>query len=194
MPAISLVCPHCEKPVNVQVTAVTRSRPCPHCDATLLLQVAEGTGVKRKALLVAPKQGAVIPQAEAVQPTAEVLAGDPFERMRMDPQLQRMRTRLWTGVALMACGIAVVTGLRWANVDLLPRAKGPGEVVKVDVGVEPVIPQPVVVPIAPMMSLEERLEKMRAEVEAASEEEASVKRGKGEDIAEARAGLMRSGS
>ncbi len=53
MPATKFVCPHCEKPAEVQVTSVTRSRECPHCGQAVLLQVgAKNTKSKRKALLV----------------------------------------------------------------------------------------------------------------------------------------------
>jgi hypothetical protein len=53
MALAKFVCPHCEKPGEVQVTAVTRSRPCPHCGEQVMLQVAEKASKgKRKALLV----------------------------------------------------------------------------------------------------------------------------------------------
>lgn len=56
MPIVRFVCPHCEKPAEVQVTGVTRSRPCPHCGENVVLQVAfltKDTGLsKRPALLV----------------------------------------------------------------------------------------------------------------------------------------------
>jgi len=62
MPAVSLVCPHCEKPVEVQVTGVTRSRPCPECGEMLMLQVAEkNKKAKRRALLM----GGAVPEAPA---------------------------------------------------------------------------------------------------------------------------------
>jgi hypothetical protein len=62
MPAVSLVCPHCEKPVEVQVTGVTRSRPCPVCGEMLMLQVAEkNKKAKRRALLM----GGAVPEAAA---------------------------------------------------------------------------------------------------------------------------------
>ena len=59
MAVASLVCPHCEKPVEVQVSGVTRSRTCPACGEVLMLQMAEkGQKKKRRALLM----GATVPE------------------------------------------------------------------------------------------------------------------------------------
>jgi hypothetical protein len=60
MAVASLVCPHCEKPVEVQVSGVTRSRACPACGEMLMLQVAEKKGkkTKRRALLM----GTAVPE------------------------------------------------------------------------------------------------------------------------------------
>ena len=80
MPIVRFVCPHCDKPAEVQVSGVTRSRPCPHCGGSVVLQVAfvaKDTGYsKRPALLVnsvsdapvaestvAPKLGSLVPVA-----------------------------------------------------------------------------------------------------------------------------------
>jgi len=78
MPALSLVCPHCERPVEVQVTSVTRSRPCPECGEMLMLQVAEKTKkAKRRALLM----GGAVPQPPAEStlqiPSRQPLPADP---------------------------------------------------------------------------------------------------------------------
>jgi DNA-directed RNA polymerase subunit RPC12/RpoP len=62
MPLAKFICPHCEKPGEVQVTAVTRSRACPHCGEQVMLQVSEKTAKgKRKALLVGGKGDGVVP-------------------------------------------------------------------------------------------------------------------------------------
>lgn len=59
MAVASLVCPHCEKSVEVQVSGVTRSRSCPACGEVLMLQVAEKSRkTKRRALLM----GAGVPE------------------------------------------------------------------------------------------------------------------------------------
>lgn len=185
MPAVSLVCPHCEKPVEVQVTGVTRSRPCPECGEMLMLQVAEkNKKAKRRALLMggavpevpaettlqipsrqpvsaepkpatasakientdappppaakitsvpnapeAPSEPAKAPQgaAEPEEPRPptgshartlnfvpshepQVLPGDAFERMRMDPEIKEFRKRLiiGTGVVLGCIVLAFV--------------------------------------------------------------------------------------
>ena len=65
MPAVSLICPHCEKPVEIQVAGVTRSRPCPECGETLMLQMAEkNTKARRRALLM----GGAVPEVPKDRP------------------------------------------------------------------------------------------------------------------------------
>jgi hypothetical protein len=185
MPAVSLICPHCEKPVEIQVAGVTRSRPCPECGETLMLQMAEkNTKARRRALLMGgavpevpkdrplnlptsqkPKSKAKIadsaeppPPAAKPQPAAEsevqapapadgtpqaaaetpasapaeepkepptgsiarslnfspshepqVLPGDAFDRMRLDPEIREFRKRLIIGASIvLVCVIIVV--------------------------------------------------------------------------------------
>jgi len=79
MAVTSLVCPHCEKPVKLQVSGVTRSRPCPECGEMLMLQVAEkGNKTKRRALLM----GGGTPKVDAERPinlpTAKKQPGEPL--------------------------------------------------------------------------------------------------------------------
>ena len=165
MPAVSLVCPHCEKPVEVQVTGVTRSRPCPECGEMLMLQVAEkNKKAKRRALLMGgsvpetPAEStlqiptrkaaaAKIESTEAPPPAEEqpakaseapaeaeeqrpptgsharslsfvpshepqVLPGDAFERMRMDPEIKEFRKRLILGSGIVLGSIALVFLIR----------------------------------------------------------------------------------
>lgn len=202
MPAVSLVCPHCEKPVEVQVTGVTRSRPCPECGEMLMLQVAEkNKKAKRRALLMGgavpetpaettlqipsrnlppedPKPSAAsakiensdvppppaakfssLPQPpgatlEAVNapepeeprpPTGshartlnfvpshepQVLPGDAFDRMRMDPEIKEFRKRLIVGTVVVIGCIAlafVIRGLTsGGSVAVKPDADRPSE-------------------------------------------------------------------
>lgn len=185
MPAVSLVCPHCEKPVEVQVTGVTRSRPCPECGEMLMLQVAEkNKKARRRALLMGgavpetpaettlqipsrnpapadpkpatasakientdvppPPAAKITSAAKAPESAAEpakapeaaaepeeqrpptgsharalsfvpshepqVLPGDAFERMRMDPEIKEFRKRLiiGTGVVIGCIALAFV--------------------------------------------------------------------------------------
>lgn len=165
MPAVSLVCPHCEKPVEVQVTGVTRSRPCPECGEMLMLQVAEkNKKSKRRALLMGgsvpetpaestlqiptrkaaaskieiteapppveeqPAKASAAP-AESEEPRPftgshagslsfvpshepQVLPGDAFERMRMDPEIKEFRKRLIVGSGIVLGSIALVFLIR----------------------------------------------------------------------------------
>jgi hypothetical protein len=117
MPLVSVVCPHCESAVQFQVTHVTRSRPCPECGNTVMLQVAEKNAkVKRKALLMdtqveetppPPVDGA---RASDLPYEPQPLTGEAFERMRMDPEIQRMRNRLVVGGSVVG-GLVVVAAI-----------------------------------------------------------------------------------
>lgn len=115
MPLVSAVCPHCENTVQFQVTHVTRSRPCPHCGNVVMLQVAEKSNrVKRKALLM--ETHVASPDEMAAEKVSELpyepqpLTGEAFDRMRMDPEIQRMRSRLIVG------GLAVLALVSMAAV------------------------------------------------------------------------------
>src|SRR5688572_4171017 len=105
MAASSVFCPHCEKLVEIQVAAVTRSRPCPLCGEVLVLQVAEKSGpLKRKALLVA-ETSPVDAAAAGDEPITNGFQGlpeDAFDRMRLDPGLVAVRRRFFAGVAGVA--------------------------------------------------------------------------------------------
>jgi len=133
MPFIRFICPHCEKPAEVQATAVTRSRPCPHCAETVVLQVASkvpGRGlVKRRAVLVDPpaepgakaltvKAGPSEPPPASPAPLPVMvgpaydpvgLEGDVIERLKLDPEVVETRRRLTRGVVLVA--VCIVTAL-----------------------------------------------------------------------------------
>ncbi len=117
MPASTLVCPHCEKTVEIQVSSVTRSRPCPECGQIVMLQMAEkSTKTKRRALLMGQNEppsgdekrsatgGMLLEPAHAPQP----LPGDAFERMRMDPEVRQFRRRLVMGGVLVGCVVALL--------------------------------------------------------------------------------------
>lgn len=108
MPLVSIICPHCEKSAQVQVTEVARSRACPCCGAALMLQVAErSSGIKRKALLVSETQPTDESGADAFRQRQFV--GAPFDRMRADPELAKASRRLSYGVAAVMSLIAGVT-------------------------------------------------------------------------------------
>lgn len=120
MPATTLVCPHCEKTVEIQVSSVTRSRPCPECGQMVMLQMAEKTTkTKRRALLMTQNEpaGASSPStapADFAEP--QPLPGDAFERMRLDPEIQQFRRRLMIGAGVV--GFIVILLVVWS---LLPR-------------------------------------------------------------------------
>ena len=116
MPVAHVICPHCETPVELQVTAVTRSRPCPKCGQTVFLQVAEkGQRIKRRALLVTPT-GAVDFEAEddkKVFADPQPLPGDAFERMRQDPEILQTRKKLLVGLTVVGALIAAAGVFEW---------------------------------------------------------------------------------
>ena len=116
MPATSLVCPHCEKLVEIQVSSVTRSRPCPECGEMVMLQMAEkSTKTKRRALLMnqaEPPTTTSLTRLE-LEPSHEPqpLAGDAFERMRMDPEIHQFRRRLLLGAGMVGLIVIAILGI-----------------------------------------------------------------------------------
>lgn len=125
MPATTLVCPHCEKTVEIQVSSVTRSRPCPECGQVVMLQMAEKTTkTKRRALLMQQNEppAAAAASQTRVEPAYEPqpLPGDAFERMRMDPEIRQFRKRLMIGSSVV--GFIVLVLVVWS---LLPSSSAP---------------------------------------------------------------------
>lgn len=110
MPATKLVCPHCEKTVEIQVSAVTRARPCPECGQIVMLQMAEkSTKTKRRALLVDQAEPVDVDTPPTPEPSQEPqpLPGDAFDRMRMDPEVRQFRRRLVLGVGFVG-GVVIL--------------------------------------------------------------------------------------
>ena len=107
MPLVPIICPHCEKSVQVHVTDVARSRACPSCGEGLMLQVAErSTGLKRKALLVRETNEDC---AEMDAFAQKQFLGEAFDRMRADPEVARASRRLSLGVAAVMSLILMAT-------------------------------------------------------------------------------------
>lgn len=123
MPATTLVCPHCEKTVEIQVSSVTRSRPCPECGQMVMLQMAEKTTkTKRRALLMTQNEptGAAEPSAAAAaDQEPQPLPGDAFDRMRMDPEIQQFRKRLLIGAGVV--GFIVLVLVVWSLLPSEPK-------------------------------------------------------------------------
>jgi hypothetical protein len=119
MPAATVTCPHCEKPVEIQVAAVTRSRTCPECSQTIMLQVAGQA--RHKAVLMSAKPSTDQFSKPDLNEDSGTLPGDAFERMCMDPELTQTRRQLvWGGVGVLACSlIAVVIHLQ--GIKLWPK-------------------------------------------------------------------------
>ncbi|MGV3661609.1 MAG: hypothetical protein ACO1TE_15585 [Prosthecobacter sp.] len=116
MPATKLVCPHCEKTVEIQVSAVTRSRPCPECGEMVMLQMAEkSTKTKRRALLMGQAEAPEPAEPEPPKPSHEPqpLPGDAFERMRMDPEIKEFRRKLLLGAGTAGALVVVLVAVSW---------------------------------------------------------------------------------
>ncbi|HYF36077.1 MAG TPA: hypothetical protein VD994_12355, partial [Prosthecobacter sp.] len=157
-----VLCPHCEKLVEIQVAAVTRSRACPACGEVLVLQVAEKSGTaKRKALLVAPTPPVDETNAEPLANSFEALPEDPFERMRLDPSLMALRRKFLMGVAAVVGLIVVATVAHYWEGDAPP----------VEVVAPKRLPAPAVEDVRPVqpafasVSLEERIGKLKLQEE-----------------------------
>lgn len=118
MPATTLVCPHCEKTVEIQVSSVTRSRPCPECGQMVMLQMAEKTTkTKRRALLMTQNEPTSTPAPSPSPISASFqeprpLPGDAFDRMRMDPEIQQFRRKLMIGAGVV--GLIVILLVVWS--------------------------------------------------------------------------------
>ena len=115
MPATKLVCPHCEKTVEVQVSSVTRSRPCPECGEMVMLQMAEkSTKTKRRALLMSQAEPSAPAVAADPEPLAKVshepqpLPGDAFERMRKDPEVGEFKRKFIFGASAAAAVVLIL--------------------------------------------------------------------------------------
>ena len=159
----SLLCPHCEKQVEIEVAAVTLSRACPACGEVLVLQVAGKSGpLKRKALLVAPTPPVdeAGKNGEPVKNAYEALPEDPFERMRLDPSLIAVRRQFFMGVAVVLGLIVVATAAHYWEGDA-PEAKAAPK--RATVAVEK--PSPRAQTVFTTMTLEERMGKFRAQDE-----------------------------
>ena len=130
MPATTLVCPHCEKTVEIQVSSVTRSRTCPECGEIVMLQMAEkSTKTKRRALLMG-QGNAAADESEAEKPVPagirgmepphdpQPLLGDAFERMQKDPEVREARRTL-----LIGSGVVFVIILVLVVVNVLQSGK-----------------------------------------------------------------------
>ena len=122
MPLVSVVCPHCESAIEFQVTHVTRSRPCPECGNVVMLQVAEKSArVKRKALLMDTQVKTETDTQDGSRTSdlpyePQPLTGEAFDRMRMDPEIQRMRQRLVTGGAVVLGLVVIAAVLHFTGV------------------------------------------------------------------------------
>lgn len=117
MPVAALTCPHCETPVEIQVTAVTRSRPCPVCEKSIMLQVAgRESRSKRKALLVGTTSPTDTLHELGTSFEPKQLPGDAFERMCADPEIQGMRRLFFGSIGAVAALVTITSVLHWMGI------------------------------------------------------------------------------
>ncbi len=109
MPLKRIICPHCEQPVEVSMTSVTRSRECPLCGRTIMLQfTTQEKRQRRKALLTS-----TVDTGKAEQDAADLAAmpmpiqGDLRERMLADPEV-RQRVKV---IKISVTVIVLITAL-----------------------------------------------------------------------------------
>jgi len=122
MPATAVTCPHCEKSVEIQVTAVTRSRPCPDCGQTIMLQVAaRSSSFKHKALLMSPTPPTDSLEKPEFLNEASMFPGDAFERMCLDPELQKTRAQFMVGAGTVLALSVAAAVVQW--MDLWPKTQ-----------------------------------------------------------------------
>lgn len=112
MPLTRISCPYCEVKVEVQVASVTRSRVCPACGETFVLQLTEG-GRKRKALLMERETAEMDWEATKIglPYSPQALSGEAYERMRLDPELERLRRKFVVGVLVVLCTGGTMVGM-----------------------------------------------------------------------------------
>ncbi len=116
MPLKRLTCPHCEKPVELQVTSVTRSRECPECHQTIMLQfTTKAQGLKRKALLTKVEE---VPDENTAgdDDLPRSLEGDIQKRLAFDPEVIDSARRLRIGFIVVSLFIVLAVAgnyLKW---------------------------------------------------------------------------------
>ncbi len=111
MPAAPITCPHCETPVEIQVTTVTRSRPCPACGMAIMLQVAgRESRVKYKALLMGGPPPTDTLAKSDLSYAPQQLQGDAFERMCGDPEVLRAKKRFFVAVGSVL-GLSILAAI-----------------------------------------------------------------------------------
>lgn len=112
MPLIRIVCPHCEHSVEVQTTSVTRSRECPDCGKPIIMQVASRDRKGPLKAVLTPAADALPEDAasghEPPEDEPKSLGGDPWDRMRHDPEVQSRMLLLKLGVSFIVASIVIV--------------------------------------------------------------------------------------
>lgn len=120
MPLTRISCPHCEEWVEVRLASVTRSRVCPACGESFMVQLSEGRK-QRKALLIEqqPAEEEWVSTKNGLPYDSQSLSGEAYERMRLDPELEKLRRKLMGGVilVLLLCGVLIGVHFRTSVVE-----------------------------------------------------------------------------
>ncbi|WP_029190464.1 hypothetical protein [Verrucomicrobium spinosum] len=125
MPLARLDCPHCESPVEVNVTTVTRSRECPSCGRMIMLQFTTKTSrVKHKALLTNLMEmgegGSVAVMAKAS--SRPVVAAQPASSIAVAAPVKAVVPPPARPVAVPAMAVAVTPAPKPATAQVLVPA------------------------------------------------------------------------
>lgn len=115
MPLTSIVCPHCERSVEVQTTSVTRSRECPNCGKNIILQLASRDGKNRRmALLTVPREGLDVAKETAAIWSGRIdsrpVLGGSRDRLMNEPEVQSRIKQLKWGLVIVSSMIFLVVG------------------------------------------------------------------------------------
>lgn len=115
-----LICPHCEKPVTLQLTEVVQKRECPECGNTIILQfityAGRATPFRRKTLLI-PRETVEAPSMDndAIM-LPRSLEGNIKERMLHDPEVKTSASTLRLGLIIVSTLLVLAVAghyLKW---------------------------------------------------------------------------------
>lgn len=115
MPLTSIVCPHCERSVEVQTTSVTRSRECPACGRKIILQLTSRDGKHRRmALLTVPGDeadaGGRIALVRGGRMDSRPASGGTRDHSINEPEVQRRIKHLIWGLVISSGMVVFAVG------------------------------------------------------------------------------------
>lgn len=115
MPLTSIVCPHCERSVEVQTTSVTRSRECPACGKKIILLLTSPDGKHgRRALLTVSgdgtDRGGRIASAGSGRSDPRPASGGARDSSINEPEVRRRLKQLTWGLVIFGGMVVFAVG------------------------------------------------------------------------------------